>query len=211
MKKLKITAPKIFALMLLGLIADAHAADSYDPSSQTLTIPQVVVNDTTFTNVVVRLKDFELLRFDPVPLVGVVDNGFLFLFKSAALQGNQLKVILEFTSQAKDRTASVGYQQNWESYYDAKLTDDKGNLYEPKSILVGNVSGLSYSPAVVSKYPFAADITTTVTLTYDNIATNATGIGLLDVHLLNTGDNSKPAYKIRNIPFQIPNNTTPLK
>lgn len=195
---------KVLAFSLLSFMVTTQAADHYDPATQNLTIPQVVINNTTFTNVVVKLKDIEVLKIDPNPLVGVVDGGFLMQLVSAVQQGSQVKVVVKVTSQFKDRTADIGF-----SSYDrmkARLTDDQGNTYEPKSVQVGNKTGESY----LNGYPFAADITTTITLTYNNIATNAIGIGLLDFLIDISNESTKPSYKVRNIPFQKSSPTSPF-
>lgn len=66
MKKLKlITLAVIYGWILT---ANVHAADTYDLPNKTLTIPQVVVGDVTYNNVVLKLNDFEVLKFEqPAP------------------------------------------------------------------------------------------------------------------------------------------------
>lgn len=202
------TSRKAPALLLLSFMANTQAADTYDAPSQILTIPQVVVGNTTFSNVVVKLKDIEVLKSDPNPLVGVVDQGFLMQFISAVQQGSQVKVTLQVTSQFKDRKADIGgdpYTGN--NYNYARLTDDKGNVYTPKTTLVGNIN--SGTSTYVRDFPFSADIVTTIVLTYDNLATNATGIGSLDI-VLYASDHTKPTYKVRNITFQKPSVVSPF-
>jgi hypothetical protein len=182
------------ALLTLTPIA-AHAADNYDTNTKTLTIQQVVVGNITYSNVVLKLKDFDVLKVDPNPSVGVVDEDFLFQFVSATLQGSQATVKVKITSQFKDITAMVG--RNGSAI--AQLTDDQGNVYSHDLVQIGNDSSSGHL-----NHPFAADIPTTVTFTYKNIALNATGIGLLNLVLVRIDPTPQVSYsyKLRNIPFQ---------
>lgn len=88
MKKLKFTLLHILSLFLIGFIIDAHAADTYDPSTQILSIPQVVVNNNTYGNVILKLKDFEVLRVDPP----APSNPNLQCIKSDVTQAKMLQV-----------------------------------------------------------------------------------------------------------------------
>ncbi|MCX7088291.1 MAG: hypothetical protein NTV00_09590 [Methylococcales bacterium] len=195
MKKCKFAAPHLLALMLLGFNATSQANDTFDPASKTLTLPLVTVGNTTYSNVVLKLNNFDLLQIDPNPLVGKVDGGFLMQFVSAVKQGKQVTVTMLVTSQFRDRTMIVGnYSCQASSYACARLTDDKGNAYDPTT-QVGNSKANNYVD-----FPFTADIPMTVTFTYDNVATNATSISLLNIALYTSG--SRPTYELRNVPFK---------
>ncbi|MFI3137144.1 MAG: hypothetical protein QX197_10255 [Methylococcaceae bacterium] len=175
MKKCKFAAPHLLALMLLGFNATSQANDTFDPASKTLTLPLVTVGNTTYSNVVLKLNNFDLLQIDPNPLVGKVDGGFLMQFVSAVKQGKQVTVTMLVTSQFQDRTVDVGPNFiGLSSFSNARLTDDKGNTYDPTT-KIGNKEATNR----YVNFPFIADIPMTVTFTYDNVATNVTGISLL--------------------------------
>jgi hypothetical protein len=49
-----------------------------------------------------------------------------------------------------------------------------------------------------------------VAFLYENIATNATSIGLLDLKIEDATGRAFPGYKVRNIPFQKPSVVSPF-
>jgi hypothetical protein len=56
------------------------------------------------------------------------------------------------------------------------FTDDLGNVYDTSGVKVGNRMGQGTNAV---SYTFVADIPTPVTFTFNNVATNSAGIGLL--------------------------------
>lgn len=189
MKKLA-TPAKLLGLLLLGVVSDTYAIDNYDPTTQTLIIPQVLVGSTTYNNVVLSLRDFGLVKIDANPLQGIINNGFLMQFVSATLQGGQAKITLNLTSQGKDAAVEVGDDNTLAK---ARFTDDKGNIYDPVSVQIRNKTGNKYI-----NYQFDADIPSTVVLTYDSVPSNTKSISLFDMKLFYSDAN----FRIGNIPFQ---------
>jgi hypothetical protein len=59
-------------VILPGLLANAHSADSYDAATNRLTIPQVLVGNTTYSNVVVTLGS--VISVGAAPAIGTVDT-----------------------------------------------------------------------------------------------------------------------------------------
>ncbi|NOT84880.1 MAG: hypothetical protein HOP02_08920 [Methylococcaceae bacterium] len=212
----KLTYPplrKLLALMMIGYVTNSHATIvTYDAPNQTLTIPQVMVGNATYSNVVVKLGDnFKVLQVDPNPLAGIVNGGVLMQVVSAVKSGNEVTVTTTVTSQFQDRSLNVGNDSTncggGISYaLCAQMTDDQGNLYNASSTQVG----IANPTSSWVKFPFVANIPMMVTYTYTNVATNASSIGLLHVNF-NDGINALVAnYQLRNIPFQAPT-VSPLK
>ena len=61
-----------FASLLLSINASSH--DRYDNLTKTLTIPSLDVGNTSYTNVAIKLKDYELLTIDPTPHINTTVN-----------------------------------------------------------------------------------------------------------------------------------------
>lgn len=198
MKKLPSPA-QIFGVLCLSFIADSHAIDRYDPVTKKLTIPQVLVDDTTYNNVVLKLNAFELLDIDPSPSVGILNGGFMMQFVSATIQGGIVKITLTLTSQGKDKTAYVGFCGD----YKAKFTDDQGNVYNPETVEIRNKNKTNGG---CLQYAFDADIPSTAVITYNDVAANAKSIGLLDLKILPDVN-----FKIGNILLQNLNGGVPFK
>ncbi|NOT85644.1 MAG: hypothetical protein HOP02_12895 [Methylococcaceae bacterium] len=197
MKKLP-TPMKFFGLLMLGFMSDSYAIDNYDPATQTLTIPQVLVGNTTYNNVVLSLRDFGLVKIDANPSVGIVHSGFLMQFVSAKLQGGQAKITLNLTSQGKDLAVEVGDDGTLAK---ARFTDENGNIYDPVTVQIRNKTHDKYI-----NYQFDADIPSTVVLTYDNVPSNTKSISLFDMKLFY----SDAKFSFGNIPFQTVDAATPF-
>ena len=52
---------KILISLLMFLSANAFATDSFNPATNILTIPSVIVGSNTFNNVVVQMGNFSVL------------------------------------------------------------------------------------------------------------------------------------------------------
>ncbi len=192
MPKLRFSS-KLLSFLVLGLVHNAYAIDKFDTSTQTLTIPQVLVGTTTYNNVVLKLKDFSLVSIDPNPQTGISNGDFLMQFVSATLQGGQAKITIALTSLGRDKEVEVGDDGELAK---ARFTDDQGNIYDPSLVQVRNKS--SQPPTRYIKYQFNADIPSNVVLTYDNVPASAKSIALLDLKLFS----SEAKFRIGNIPLQ---------
>lgn len=184
---------KLLSFLLLGLVNNVQAIDKFDPATQTLTIPQVLVGTTTYNNVVLNLKDFSLVSIDPNPQTGITNSDFLMQFVSATLQGGQAKITFNLTSLGKDKEVEVGDDGELAK---ARFTDDQGNVYDPALVQVRNKS--SQPPTRYIRYQFNADIPSTVVITYDNVPASAKSISLFDLKLFY----SDAKFRIGNIPLQ---------
>jgi hypothetical protein len=184
------TLTPMLALLLAGFATNSHAIDNYELSTRVLTIPQVLVGTTTYNNVVLNLRDFDILKIDPNPLTGVVSDHFLLQFVSATLQGEQAKITFDLTSQGGDKSVEVGSDGTLAK---ARITDDLGNVYDASTVQIRNFTKDNWL-----SYQFDADIPSRVVITYDKVATNAKGIALLDLKLFA----SDASFRIGNLPFQ---------
>lgn len=62
---------KYFVLWLFVFAQTALAADSYDPATKVITIPSIMVGDSTYSNVSLQLNDFTVLDFNQNPTAGM--------------------------------------------------------------------------------------------------------------------------------------------
>jgi hypothetical protein len=185
---IKLNFPKFFALLLLGFINNSYAIDTYNFTTKTLKIPQVMVGDTTFNDVEIKLNDFEVLAVGDDPLVGILDEGLVLQFTSATRQAGQLHITMELTSKDKDRSYRVGKSHK------ARVTDNIGLIYDVESVSIPRISESETSIF----HLFDADTPVTVIYTFDDLDPQATSISLLDILF---GSNS-PAYKLRDLPIE---------
>jgi hypothetical protein len=174
--------------LLIAAANTAYAAnDVFDASTSLLTIPSITVGTTTFTNVVVRLRAYDVLAVDPNPLPGLVYDSFLYQYKGCSIQGNQMTCNLVLTSQFQNRTKGVGNSCSGDYI---QMSDDKGNVYTPSFVSIANQSNTCNQ--AVHNFPFVADTPVAVSFKFDNIATNATSIALLSVG----------KFSVKNQPFR---------
>ncbi len=166
----------------------ATIVDSYDPASNTLSIPYIMVGKNIYTNVVLQEYSFNVLRYDPYPSVGQVIGGILYTFNGCYIQGSVLTCNLQLTSQNQSRTSTI-----WMCGNSFGLTDNKGNIYNPSSIQIGNQSTTYCN---YNNFPFAANVTTAAQIIFTNVATNATAIANLG---LRDGNNNTITFT--NSPF----------
>lgn len=184
----------LLPLMLLALSANA-GNNTYDGSTGILTIPSVTVGSTNYTNVVVRLKSFDVLSYDPYPSVGQLVDGVLFTFNSCYLKNNQLTCNL--TIQSNDQSRTMGFGP-----LDMELIDDKGNSYTASSLQIANSIAYSKNHDWLWNKVFAANISTPMQIVFDNINYNATAVGLLTINYADSKGYAQKS-KFTNSPFII--------
>jgi hypothetical protein len=173
----------------LGVSGSSYAIDTYTATTQTLKIPQVMVGATTYNDVVLKLKDFEILSIGSDPLIGILKDNFIMQFISAVRQDGQLHVKIKVTSVGQDRENRIAGFNN-----KARITDDKGNIYDAKTVKIprNNVD----KEGDTDNHLFDADIPAEVIITFDKIDPQASKINLLDL-VFSRGQ----SYQIRDIPF----------
>jgi hypothetical protein len=158
----------------------------FDESTNILTIPTVVVGNKTFSNVVVKLNNYNVLSYTPYPAFGLVSSGILWNFNGCYHQATQLVCNLTLTSQNQDRTV----------YFETGiyLYDDRGNGYGFTTLKIANNStGRSISQT------FIANVQTPMQITFDGIASNATAISKLSIFGSVNGNST--GGTITNSPF----------
>ncbi|MFZ4703209.1 MAG: hypothetical protein ACOYMG_24470 [Candidatus Methylumidiphilus sp.] len=185
---------KVLTILFLISATNVQAANNtYDNSTRILTIPSVTLGTTTYTNVVLRLNNFDILAVDPNPLPGGVIDGVLFQFNSCTLAGNTLTCKITITSQFKDTTINFEASNSSNGLNSTFIVDDKGNEYYPSIYQIGNVSKSGNQS--LYNYPLVANNPTPVAFQFSNIATNASSVALFQ-----TGPNGQG--QVRNIPFR---------
>lgn len=184
----KLPFPKILALLTLGFTNNCYAIDTYSFTEKTLTVPQVMVGDITYNDVVLKLNDFEVIAIGADPLVGILDDGVVLQFASAVRQAGQLHLTMKITSKDEDRKFFVG------EWYKARVTDNKGLIYDVAKVSIPRINETSN----YISHLFDADTPVTVIYTFDNLDPQATAITLLDVLF----GSSSPSYKLRDLPIE---------
>jgi hypothetical protein len=179
----KIFFPNIFAVFLLGFISNSYAVDTYSFTIKTLTIPQVMVGDTTYNDVVLKLNDFEVISLGADPLVGILDDGLVLQLVSAVKQAGQLHVTLKLTHKGRDKPYCIGCAK-------ARITDNKGSIYDEETVSIPRINKTSSS----FSHLLDADTPVTVIYTFDEFDPQATMISLLDIVI------GSSKYKLRDIP-----------
>lgn len=174
------------AILLLGAASTSYAVDTYDFTTKTMTVPQVMVGDTTYNDVVLKLNDFEVVSVGADPLVGVLKENLVLQLVKATRQSGQLHITMELTSKGEDRTYYIGDDK-------ARVTDNKGSIYDLESVSIPRINETSTSWL---NHMLDADTPVTVIYTYDNFDPQATKIDLLDIEF----DHSK--YKLRDIAIE---------
>lgn len=106
----------------------------YKFTTKTLTVPQVMVGDTTYNDVVLQLNDFEVLAIGTDPLVGILDDGVVLQFVSAVRQAGQLHLTMKITSKNEDRKFFVG------AWHKARVTDNKGLIYDVAKVSIPRIN-----------------------------------------------------------------------
>ena len=185
-------------LALLGFTGSSYAVDvstaktnTFTAITNTLKIPAVRMGDTTYYDVVLKLKDYDVLAVGSDPLVGVLKDNFVMQFVSATRQSGQLHVKIKVTSVGEDRTNRIAGFGN-----KARLTDDKGHVYDAISVTIPRINETSKSNHF-DNHLFDGDIPVDVIITFDELDPQATKIDLLHL-VFNKGQD----YKIREIPFE---------
>lgn len=183
MKLSKLTKA-VFPLLLMGFAHNSHAIDTYNFTTKTLIIPQVMVGDITYNDVTLRMNDFEVLGIGSNPLTGILNDGVVLQFNSAVRQAGQLHITMTVTSKGKDRKMSPGYKKH-------RVTDNKGAIYDLNAVATprSNETSSSYIG-----HTFDADTPVTVIYTYDKFDPQASIISLLDMHI------DSRNFKLRDIP-----------
>ncbi len=176
---------KIIAMLLLGFASNIYAVDTYNFTTKTLTIPQVLVGDTTYNDVVLKLNDFEVLAVGDDPLVGILDENLVLQFVDATRQAGQLHITMKLTSKGKDRSYCIGCGK-------ARVTDDKGSIYDRETISIPRINETS----VAISHLLDADTPVTVIYTYDDFDPQATMISLFDIRI------GSSYYKLRDLPIK---------
>ncbi|MCK4494047.1 MAG: hypothetical protein KAU26_08315 [Methylococcales bacterium] len=182
---------KMLIIALLGFTGSSYATDTFTATTSTLKVPEVRVGDTTYYDVVLKLKDFEVLAVGSNPLTGVLKGNFVMQLISVVRQSGQLHVKINVTSVGKDRENRIAGFNN-----KARLTDDKGNVYDATSVTIPRINKTYKSKHHADNHLFDADAPVEVVITFDDIDPQATKIELLDL-VFKRGED----YKIRNIPF----------
>lgn len=190
MKKFAIS--KVFTLLLLSFSGNSYAVDTYTAINKTLKIPQVIVGDTTYNDVVLKLNDFEVLAVGTDPLVGILKDNFVMQFISAVRQAGQLHVTIRVTSVGEDRENRIAHGFNAK----ARLTDNKGTIYDAATVTIPRINQ-TYDGAHINNHLFDADTPVEIVITFDNMDPQATEISLLDL-VFRQGQ----SYKVRNIQFE---------
>ncbi len=176
----------LLALLLWNIATSSQAIDEYQPATQTLDIPRVQVGTTIYKDVVLELRDFEVLRVGADPFEGVVDNGVLVQFVSATQQGEQMKLALNITTLLPEvGTGSVieSYLligDSFPNFAKTIITDDKGNTYSPDVVTIENtITSEENEPFLY--FILNANTPTSVVFTYNNVASDAESIQFLYV------------------------------
>ena len=88
-----LTLKKILLVALLGFSGSSYAinvsptkTNTFTATTNTLKVPEVRVGDTTYYDVVLKLKEYEVLAVGSDPLVGVLKDHFVMQFVSAVRQ-----------------------------------------------------------------------------------------------------------------------------
>lgn len=187
---------KLLTLILLNFTANAFAADaSYDPATKLLTIPQVVVNGATYSNVEVTLKEVEVLKADLNTEEG--NGGFSLQCSSPSIAGRKYTVIsCSITSKFKERVVRA---------FDSSLTltDDKGNTYLPNVVRLTDkyYNDMTNRPIINPVLLIAPDETAYLSIFYNDVNGNATGVKSLNIKVKDILNNSEASYTFTDTPF----------
>ena len=157
-------AATLLSLSLIAAPCANAAGDSFDPGSKILTMPSVSVGNASYGNVAVRLDNFALLGYTPIPLAdGAVFDAPLVKLRIKGFSrgkpdsaGNSTVTFsIVITNKAANKIG-IGRASLIANDITSILTDEKGEACNAKNI---SINGLMDGPAFLDTHP-----TKTVTL-----------------------------------------------